>query len=166
MNRCAKKLPPMFGNKAKENGRTANGAPAAAGNHGLNSLVTGTVVDGTVRSTSDFRVDGKITGTLHCDAKVIIGPGGVVEGEIFCENAMVEGTFTGTIKVKELLNIRENATVQGEIRYSKLIVQPGAVLVGDVRLNGSPEGQTTGKSAAKKVSANGTSSARTKETVS
>ena len=155
----------MFGNKAKENGRATNGAPAANGNHDVNRIAGGTEFEGTVKATSDFRVDGKITGTLHCDAKVIIGPGGKVDGEIVCQNAMVEGTFSGKIRVKELLNIRENATVQGEIRYSKLIVQPGAVLVGDVQLNGSAADKAPAKPGAKTVNSNG-STARQKQAVS
>ena len=154
----------MFGNKGKESNRAANGAPTASGNHDVNRLAGGTEFEGKVKATSDFRVDGKITGTLHCDAKVIIGPGGVVDGEIVCQNAVVEGTFTGKIRVKELLNIRENATVQGEIRYSKLIVQPGAVLVGDVQLNGSAADKSGVKPGAKTLS-NG-QAARQKQAVS
>ena len=155
----------MFGNKGKENGRATNGAPAANGNHDVNRIAGGTEFEGKVKATSDFRVDGKITGTLHCDAKVIIGPGGVVDGEVICQNAMVEGTLTGKIRVKEMLNIRANATVQGEVRYGKLQVEAGAVLVGDVQLNGSAADNSGTKPGAKTLSSNG-QAARKKQAVS
>ena len=151
--------------KGKDNGRAAGSAPTANGNHDVNRLASGTELEGTVRANSDFRVDGKITGTLHCDAKVIIGPGGRVDGEIVCQNAMVEGTFTGKIHVKELLNIRENATVQGEVRYGKLNVQPDAVLAGDVQLIGSTTDRSGTLPGAKTLSSNG-STARQKQAVS
>lgn len=116
----------MFGgnNKKETNlGRSTNAAPAP---HALNSLVKGTVVEGTVKSESDIRVDGTIKGKLHCDAKVIIGPTGHVDGEIRCQNAVIEGTFEGVLQVSELLNIREAAKVSGEVATEKLIVQSGA----------------------------------------
>ena len=116
----------MFGgNNKKEsssNGRTSS-APTGSG---LNSLVKGTVVEGTVKSESDIRIDGTIKGKLHCDAKVIIGPTGRVEGEIRCQNAVIEGTFEGVLHVAQLLNVREAAKIGGEVTTEKLIVQSGA----------------------------------------
>jgi len=92
----------------------------------INAFVKGTVVEGNVRCESDLRVDGTIKGKLTCNAKVIIGPSGLVEGEIRCQNAVVEGRFKGIMHVTELLNIRETAEVDGEITTNKLLVQSGA----------------------------------------
>ena len=111
----------MFGNsKSSEEAKT----PSIAG--ALNALVKGTVVEGTVRCDSDLRVDGTIKGKLTCKSKVIIGPTGVVEGEIDCQNAVIEGRFKGVLNVSELLNVRETAEVDGEITTNKLLVQSGA----------------------------------------
>ncbi len=125
----------MFGNnhKKKENGRGSAIIPSSM-SHQLNSLVEGTRVEGTLRAQSDIRVDGTIKGTLVCSAKVIIGPTGVVEGEIQCQNAIIEGKFEGTLTVNELLNIRETAQVAGEVSYGKLIVQSGAVINGSYKV--------------------------------
>ncbi len=116
----------MFGSSSnnKKEAAKSNGAPVA---HSLNSLVQGTVVEGTVTSESDIRIDGTIKGKLFCNAKVIIGPAGAIDGEIKCKNAVIEGKFQGTLEVAELLNIRENANVSGDVRTNKLIVQSGAV---------------------------------------
>ncbi len=133
----------MFGNNSNNNKKEAskpNGSPAT---HSLNSLVQGTFVEGTVTSESDIRVDGTIKGKLNCSAKVIIGPAGVIEGEIKCKNAVIEGKFQGTLEVAELLNIRESATVMGDVRTNKLIVQSGAVFsvnctMGGVKMGNNP----------------------------
>lgn len=95
--------------------------------HQLNSLVKGTQVEGTIQSDADIRVDGSLKGDLTSKAKVIIGPTGFVEGQIHCQNAVIEGRFEGTLHVKELLNVREKADVSGEVHTHKLIVQSGAV---------------------------------------
>lgn len=118
----------MFGNnKSTEDAKKASATTLASPtSNSLNALVKGTVVEGTVRCDSDLRVDGTIKGKLHCKAKVIIGPTGSVEGEITCQNAVIEGRFKGILHVSELLNVRETAEVDGEISTNKLLVQSGA----------------------------------------
>lgn len=114
----------MFGS-TKNTDDNKSVASIGSGNN-INAFVKGTVVEGNVRCESDLRVDGTIKGKLTCNAKVIIGPSGVVEGEIRCQNAVVEGRFKGIMHVSELLNIRETAEVDGEITTNKLLVQSGA----------------------------------------
>ncbi|MCB0636273.1 MAG: polymer-forming cytoskeletal protein [Lewinella sp.] len=127
----------MFGKEAptkKETGTKTT--PASGGGHSLNSIVEGTTIEGTIKAESDIRIDGAINGKLFCSAKVIIGPTGSVEGEIRCDNAVIEGKFQGTLSVKELLNIRETATVDGDVTTGKLIVQPGGVINGTCNMGG------------------------------
>jgi cytoskeletal protein CcmA (bactofilin family) len=138
----------MFGsNKSKDAAKAGSIIPSAA-SHSLNSLVQGTVVEGKVKATTDIRVDGTIQGDLVCSSKVIIGPTGVIEGTIKCQNAVVEGTFNGIFHVVELLNIRETAKVVGEVSYGKLIVQAGAVISGSYKVGGDM-GQANGNGAFK-----------------
>lgn len=114
----------MFGNtkESEDSKKTVTTSPAGA----LNALVKGTVIEGTVRCDSDLRVDGAIKGKLSCSSKVIIGPTGSVEGEIRCQNAVIEGIFKGNLYVTELLNVRETAEIDGDVTTNKLIVQSGA----------------------------------------
>ena len=87
----------MFGsNKNTEEVKTA---PASTSN-ALNALAKGTVVEGSIRCDNDLRIDGTIKGKLTCQAKVIIGPTGMVDGEIHCQNAVIEGRFNGTLHLE------------------------------------------------------------------
>ena len=130
----------MFGgnNKKKEASKGKSSSFMPTNTHALNSLVNGTVVEGTVKSENDIRIDGAIKGKLFCDAKVIIGPAGFVEGEIRCQNAVVEGKFEGDLHVAELLNIRETAAVSGQVVTNKLIVQSGATFNVTCSMGGKP----------------------------
>ena len=126
----------MFGsNKSKDTAKAGSIIPSAS-SHSLNSLVQGTVLEGKVKATTDIRIDGTIKGDLVCDSKVIIGPTGVIEGTVKCQNAVIEGSFNGILVVAELLNIRETAKVVGEVSYGKLIVQSGAVISGSYKVAG------------------------------
>ncbi|MEM9992150.1 MAG: polymer-forming cytoskeletal protein, partial [Bacteroidota bacterium] len=71
----------MFGNNKKE---VTGGNAALSLGSTLNSLATGTRIEGTVRAENDIRIDGVITGKLYCSAKVIIGPSGTINGEVQC----------------------------------------------------------------------------------
>ncbi len=126
----------MFGSNKNKDAAKAGSIIPSASSHSLNSLVQGTMVEGKVKATTDIRIDGTIKGDLLCDAKVIIGPSGVVEGTVKCQNAVIEGRFDGILNVAELLNIRETAKVVGEVTYGKLIVQSGAVISGTYKVAG------------------------------
>ena len=128
-------LRPMFGSNKEKKDVSKNVKPSTS-SHALNSLVQGTHVEGKIKTTNDIRIDGSIKGELNCEAKVIIGPSGKVNGTIRCKNAVIEGNFDGVLIVKELLNIRENAKVTGEVTYGKLNVQSGAVISGSYELAG------------------------------
>lgn len=125
----------MFGSNKKSESTKTGIIPTPA-THSLNSLVQGTYVEGKIKAASDIRIDGTIKGDLDCEAKVIIGPTGVIEGTIRCKNAVIEGRFDGTLTVAELLNVRETAKVTGEVSYGKLNVQSGAIISGSWRVVG------------------------------
>jgi cytoskeletal protein CcmA (bactofilin family) len=120
----------MFGSKKTEATPTTTLAPKTTtsdATNALNSLVKGTTVEGSIYSESDIRVDGTIKGNLTCKAKVIVGPTGVIDGEVKCQNAMIEGKMFGKLRVTELLSVKETAEIVGDVVTGKLLVQPGAV---------------------------------------
>ena len=156
----------MFSGNKKETtkSKTPTAKPTSNGNGGLNSLVQGTSVEGTIQSDSDIRIDGKIKGKLVCNAKVIIGPTGHISGEVNCKNAVIEGNFDGILQVKELLNVRETAKIDGEVTTNKLIIQSGAIfnvscVMGGGKRHpiGTPKPGATGSTKSDESGAKGTS---------
>lgn len=105
----------------------ANPSPSSA----INMLVSGTHIEGTIVAKSDIRIDGTVDGTLQCSGKLIIGAEGKVEGQSTCQNAVIEGTFKGTLVVHDSLDVRESANVIGDIKTGKLNVQAGAIFNGN-----------------------------------
>lgn len=137
----------MFGGKDKSTTPHASAPRPAAG--GLNSLVKDTHVEGKIRTASDFRIEGTLVGSLDCQAKLIIGQSGNVNGEVTCKTAMIEGTFEGTLVVSDLLEVRDTARVNGEISYGKLKIDAGANLTGQLK-QGAAAGAPANVSAAQR----------------
>ena len=119
----------MFGSKKNTNQTsTSSSKTSSPTNSGaINSVVEGTRLEGKIDANNDFRIDGEVVGSLNCKGKVIIGPTGNFDGEVQCENAVIEGQFSGNIKVRQLLNVKISGKVTGDIDTNKLVVDSGAI---------------------------------------
>jgi cytoskeletal protein CcmA (bactofilin family) len=91
-----------------------------------NRIVEGTSIKGDIISQADFRLDGELIGNFQTKGKIVIGPAGSVMGDIICKNADIEGQFKGKIQVTEILNVKNKASIYGEVECGKLSVDPGA----------------------------------------
>jgi cytoskeletal protein CcmA (bactofilin family) len=91
-----------------------------------NRIVEGTSINGNIISPADFRLDGHLIGNFQSKGKLVIGPAGLVKGDIICKNADIEGRFEGKIQVLETLNIKSKAVIIGDVVCGKLSVEPGA----------------------------------------
>src|SRR6187549_1288762 len=97
------------------------------GGTGTTLISAGTTIKGDLSSNSDLRIDGTVIGNINSSAKIVIGNSGVVEGDIF-------GNTSGTIKVKELLQLRGECVVNGNIYAGKLQVEPSATFNGQCHM--------------------------------
>jgi cytoskeletal protein CcmA (bactofilin family) len=107
----------------------------------INLLGAGTVVKGDIKVNGDFRIDGTLIGTVDCRGKIVVGPSGMIEGEIVCQNADFSGDVKATVKVSELITLKETARFTGEITTNKLAIEPGARFSGTCKMEqaGKPE---------------------------
>jgi cytoskeletal protein CcmA (bactofilin family) len=101
---------------------------------GTTLISAGTTIKGDISSNSDLRIDGTIIGNINSSAKIVIGSSGVVEGDILGNNADIVGKISGTVKVKELLQLRGDCVVNGNIFASKLQVEPSATFNGQCHM--------------------------------
>jgi cytoskeletal protein CcmA (bactofilin family) len=103
-------------------------------NKSASLIGTGTTITGDIVSNGDVRIDGVLKGNIRGSAKILIGQDGVVEGDIEGQQADIMGRVEGRISVKELLNLRSNATVKGDIRAGKLQIEPTVVFNGQCQM--------------------------------
>jgi len=68
---------------------------------------------------------------------VIIGANGTVEGDISCQQADIMGRVSGSIKAKELLQLKNGSVVKGNISAGKLQVEPAATFNGQCHMQSS-----------------------------
>ncbi|MBL7734798.1 MAG: polymer-forming cytoskeletal protein [Chitinophagaceae bacterium] len=122
----------MFNQKSKTD-VLRNESPAPSGSASI--IASGTSMKGDLNSNGDIRIDGILTGNIHCSAKVVIGANGVVEGDIVGLQADIMGKVTGAIRVKELLQLKGGSTVTGNLYAAKLQIETNANFNGQCHMN-------------------------------
>lgn len=90
-----------------------------------NTLIgSGTTINGDIVSNGDVRIDGTLNGHISGTAKVVLGATGVVMGDINCNQADIQGKVTGKLMVKDMLYLRGEAAIEGDIHAGKLQIDP------------------------------------------
>jgi cytoskeletal protein CcmA (bactofilin family) len=100
----------------------------------INIMGPGTIVKGEISVNGDFRVDGSLIGNIQCKGKIVVGETGRIEGEINCQSADFSGEVQATVKVAELLTLKESARFSGDITTGKLAIEPGAKFSGTCKM--------------------------------
>jgi cytoskeletal protein CcmA (bactofilin family) len=82
-------------------------------------------IDGTAR------IDGKIVGKVAVK-HLIVGPGGVVQGDISGETAKIEGIVEDSLQLSGKLTVCASGKIRGNIKYGSIETMEGAKLVGEI----------------------------------
>lgn len=110
-----------------------------------NIIGSNTTIVGDIISQGDFRIDGKVEGTVKTAGRVVIGKSGTANGKIECTNADIEGRFSGELIVDSLLTLKSTANISGDVIISKLSVEPGAEFNATCSMKGSVKELNNGK---------------------
>jgi cytoskeletal protein CcmA (bactofilin family) len=120
----------MFNQKSKSDTFQETPTPG-----GASIIAAGTTLKGDITSNGDIRIDGTLQGNVHCTAKVVIGANGHVNGDITGQQADIMGKVTGTIKVKDLLQLKGGSNVSGNLHAGKLQIEPSANFNGQCHMS-------------------------------
>ena len=96
----------------------------------VNLIGKGTNIVGDINSVGDVRIDGYLKGNLITKGKFVLGPQGVIEGNVSSQNADLSGEVKGTVEVSEMLSLKASAKITGDIITGKLAIEPGATFSG------------------------------------
>ncbi len=102
--------------------------------NGINLIGVGTKIKGNIESGSDIRIDGTVNGNLKIDGKVVVGESGTIKGEVYCVNGDISGKIEGKVIVDELLSLKSNANINGDIIVDKLAIEAGCSFTGNCKM--------------------------------
>lgn len=104
-------------------------------------LDQGCTIRGEVAFADLLRVHGHVVGKVSSEHELLVGEGGLVEGEICVGRLVVAGAVSGTVTVKEVVIVHASGRVSAEIHTPSLVVDKGGVVDGTIHMAGANRGQ-------------------------
>ena len=91
---------------------------------------------GELRFKDTIRVDGMIHATIRSEGELVLGPTGVLEGEISVGTLSVSGKVRGTLKIKDRLEVHPGGRIEGDVILGRpgLVVHDGGVVEASVQM--------------------------------
>ena len=116
-------------------------APAAGkrrGPAGPSIISTDMAIQGSLSSSGDMQIDGRVEGDIR-SAGLVIGEQAEVHGEIFAEEVTIRGKVMGRIRARKVL-LAATCRVEGDILHEAFAVESGAFFEGNCRHSDNPLG--------------------------
>jgi len=101
------------------------------------------VVIGTLTSTGDIQIDGRVDGDIR-SGSVTIGEKANFEGEIVAEEVTIRGRVQGVVRARKV-QLSSTCHMEGTILHEVLAVEVGAFFEGSCRHSADPLSETAGK---------------------
>ena len=93
-------------------------------------------MSGTLTSTGDIQVDGRVEGDVN-SAGLVIGEKAFIHGEVMAEDVTVRGRVQGSIRARKVL-LASTCHVEGNILHEAFAVEAGAFFEGNCRHSDNP----------------------------
>ncbi len=109
----------------------------------IRSLIAdGTQIDGSLTFTGGLRIDGVVVGDIRSNPEqpgiLVISETASVTGEIHVDHVIINGTVTGPVYAKGMLELQPKTRITGDVHYTALEMHQGAIIAGQMRpLSGS-----------------------------
>ena len=103
-------------------------------------------IDGDITFDKTIEIHGKITCTVkiaeNCTtAMLIIKKNGIVEGDVYGDEVVIEGEVIGNVTGKKKITIKSSSFVSGNVYYDILDMNGGATVNGNLIRNKGKEPQ-------------------------
>jgi cytoskeletal protein CcmA (bactofilin family) len=120
------------------------------------------MIKGEVSGSEDLYLDGQVEGAIDLKGnRLTLGPNGRVKANVTARSAVIHGKLEGNITATDRVDLKQSATVTGDIVTQRISIDEGAFFKGGVdisRAAGQPESKPASTAAAHAVSTPGVAS--------
>ncbi|WP_455199361.1 bactofilin family protein [Kaarinaea lacus] len=89
---------------------------------------------GTITGTGHSIILGQVEGDCDIEGTLVVGDGGVWNGNIFAENVVIAGKVTGNIVAKEKIDVVSTADIKGSLTSPFIAIAEGAIHEGEIHM--------------------------------
>lgn len=120
-----------FGKNIVSTPASATAQSSSSSMSNITTIASGTIIDGNIKIDGDLRLEGNVKGTVMSKGKVIVGTTGKIEGDVLCQHAEISGKVNGKLQIADILFLKSNAQVDGDIKTGKLVMESGVIFNGN-----------------------------------
>src|SRR5207302_1682933 len=112
-------------------------ASNATQNGGTNVVSLGPrdILQGRLEIQGDLKVAGNVEGDLKASGDVTVDSGATIQAAIEGANVNVRGQVTGNVTARRRLTLGGSGRLNGDVKVSRLTVEDGATLNGNVTMS-------------------------------
>ena len=89
-------------------------------------------VRGTLVSSADVTIDGKVDGDIRASGNVTVSESGRIFGNLYAEQATIRGRVEGSVRARKV-QLSATCHVVGDIFHARLAIEEGAFFEGNCR---------------------------------
>jgi len=116
-------------------GRRAS-TPQRNGNTEGKRLVVGRDISlsGEIKACDSLIVEGSVEATLENSRFLEVTEGGVFVGAVVIDEAVIAGSFEGTITARERLTVKSSGRIKGNVKFKQIEIELGGEIDGDLHV--------------------------------
>ena len=95
-------------------------------------IAAGTRIVGRIEGGVEVVLDGELAGDVRLAAALLVGPKGVVKGNLEARVVRIAGKVTGNVHGNERVELLAGGSVEGDLLAPRVVVTEGAFLSGKV----------------------------------
>ncbi len=105
------------------------------GGNNVVSLGPRDVLQGRLEVQGDLKIAGNVEGDLKASGDVTVDSGANIQAAIEGANVSVRGQVTGNVTARKRLTLGGSGRLNGDVKVSRLTVEDGATLNGNVTMS-------------------------------
>ena len=91
------------------------------------------VIRGDLQGSEDLTIEGQVEGTIELQQNVLtIGPNGRINARVSAKMVVILGTVNGNVTASDKVDIRDGASVDGDVSAPRVAIAEGAQFHGSV----------------------------------
>ncbi|MEL0022317.1 MAG: polymer-forming cytoskeletal protein [Rickettsiales bacterium] len=89
---------------------------------------------GEITDCETLIVEGSVEATLENSQSLEVTEGGVFKGTVVIDEAIIAGTFVGTITARERLTVKASGRISGTVRFRQIEIELGGEVDGEIHV--------------------------------
>lgn len=128
--------------------------PPKASSGGRSTYIgPGVRIQGEISADAEIVVDGEVQGRLDLKQNLVVGPKGVVNGDIVAQSVQVGGKVVGNVRGIDRFELLQSGRIEGDVVSPRVVIAEGAFFKGNVEMTSqqAPSAPAPGSEPSQKV---------------